>query len=261
MPYRNEEFKIQNSKLKKSCGTLCHCVSVVIFFILPAWLLAQQNIITVGIQYKPVFTVDLLSQKDKTVLQNGVNFSIGLNSGFAAGMVIRRGITDTYSIEGGINYVKRTYEMKVSEGNVSEQSKFRIISYEIPVSGLIYIHLSEQFYMNASLGIAADMFASDVTTLGSFVRMYSLRKSVINAGVIANLGWEFRTEKAGYFYLGASYHNPFSDIYLTRMEYDNNTTQEAVEIPLSGTYFTLDVRYFFPEAPIKKYKNPTQDEE
>ena len=241
--------------------TLCLRSSVVIFFILPAQLFAQQNIITVGIQYKPVFTVDFLNTKAETVSQNAVNFSIGLNSGFAAGMVIRRGITDRYSIEGGINYVKRTYEMKVSEGNVSERSQFRIIGYEIPLSGLVYIQLSEKFYMNASLGIAADMFASDVTTAGTFVKMYSLRKSVINAGVIANLGWEFRTDKSGYFYLGASYHNPFSDIYRTRMEYDNNATHEAVEVPLSGTYFTLDVRYFFPEEPIKKYKNPTQDED
>src|SRR5688572_21547125 len=133
-----------------------------IFIFIGLHAIAQQNIITVGIQYKPVFTVDFLNTKAVTVLQNGVNFSIGLNSGFAAGMVIRRGITDAYSIEGGINYVKRTYEIKVSEGNVSEQSKFRIIGYEIPISGLVYIRISEQFYMNASLGIAADMFASDV---------------------------------------------------------------------------------------------------
>ncbi len=239
---------------------LCLRASVVIFFILPVRLFAQQDIITVGIQYKPVFTVDLLSQKDKTVLQNGVNFSIGLHSGFAAGMVIRRGITDIYSVEGGINYIKRTYTMKVSEGNISEESQFRIIGYEIPLSGLVYVRLSEKFYMNASLGIAADMFASNVTTTGTFVKMYSQRRSVILAGVNANLGWEFRTEHAGYFYLGASYHNPFSDIYLTRMEYDNNATHEVVEVPLSGTYFTLDLRYFFPEEPVKKYTNPNQGE-
>jgi hypothetical protein len=90
--------------------------------------------------------------------------------------------------------------------------------------------------------------------------MYSQRKSVIIPAVIANLGWELRTEHAGYFYLGASYHNPFSDIYLTRMEYENSSTHEVVEVPLSGTYFTLDLRYFFPEEPVKKYKNPNQDE-
>jgi hypothetical protein len=175
-------------------------------------------------------------------------------------MVIRRGITDTYSIEGGINYIKRTFAMKVSEGNISEESKFRIIGYEIPLSGLVYVRLSEKFYMNASLGIAADMFASNVTTTGPLVTMYSQRKSVIIPAVIANLGWELRTEHAGYFYLGASYHNPFSNIYLTRMEYENNSTHEVVEVPLSGTYFTLDLRYFFPEEPVKKYKNPNQDE-
>lgn len=222
---------------------------------------AQQNIITVGIQYKPVFTVDFLNTKPETVLQNGVNFSAGLHSGFAAGMVIRRGITDTYSIEGGINYVKRTYEMKISETNFSGQSTYRIIGYEIPLSALIYIRLSEKFYMNASLGIAADMFASNVTTSGSYFKTYSQRQSVINAGILGNLGWEYRTEKSGYFYLGVSYHNPFSDIYISRFEYDYNNIQEAAELPLTGTYLTLDLRYFFHEDPIKKKKKSGPEEE
>jgi len=241
---------------------LCAFVSLWLFFFLQtALIFAQENIITVGIQYKPVYTIDFLNTKAEAVIQNGVNFSVGLHSGYAAGMVIRRGITDTYSIEGGINYVKRTYSVNISEGNFSSESTFRIIGYEIPLSALIYIRLSEKFYMNASLGIAADMFASNTTTSGDYYTTYSLRKSVINAGVIGNLGWEFRTENAGYFYLGTSYHNPFSDIYLTRIEYDNNNIKEAVELPLSGTYFTLDVRYFFHEDPIKKQRKPVNDEE
>lgn len=234
-------------------------VAVLCFF--PALLFAQENIVTVGIQYKPVFTVDFLNTKDQQVVQNGVNFSVGLHSGYAAGMVIRRGITDRYSIEGGINYIKRNYQASVSEGNYSESASFGIIGYEIPLSGLVYIQLSEKFYMNVSLGVAADMFASNVTTLGDYFTTYSLRKSVLTAGVIGNIGWEFRTENEGYFYLGASYHNPFSDIYLTRLEYDNNPISEAVELPLSGTYFTLDLRYFFHEEPIKKQRNPVKDED
>lgn len=232
---------------------------LILFSSQSAFIYAQQNIITVGIQYKPVFTVDFLNTADETVSQNGVTFSVGLHSGFAAGMVIRRGITDTYSIEGGINYIKRTYSMKIAEGNFSGESTFRIIGYEIPLSGLVYIRLSEKFYMNVSLGIAADMFASDATTSGSYFKTYSLRKSVFNAGVLGNLGWEYRTEKSGYFYLGASYHNPFSAIYLSRLEYDYNSKNEAVEIPLSGTYLTLDLRYFFHENPAKKKKK--QEEE
>jgi len=233
----------------------------ILFLSQPVLLFAQENIITVGIQYKPVFTVDFLNTKATTVLQNGVNFSMGLHSGFAAGMVIRRGITDTYSIEGGINYVKRTYEASASEGNFSESSTFGIIGYEIPLSGLVYVRLSEKFFMNASLGIVADMFASDIATSGTYFTTFSLRKSVLVPGVIGNLGWEFRTEKSGYFYLGASYHNPFSNIYLTRLEYNNNSKNEAVEIPSQGTYLTLDLRYFFHEEPIKKKKKQPPDDE
>lgn len=236
-------------------------VSVLAFFLQPVFLFAQQNIITVGIQYKPVFTIDFLNTGGENVIQNGVDFSIGLHSGFAAGMVIRRGITDTYSIEGGINYVKRKYAAKVMDGIFSEETTYSIIGYEIPLSGLVYIRLSENFYMNASLGVAADMFASNLQTFSTYFETFSLRKSVITAGVIANLGWELRTEKSGYFYLGASYHNPFSDIYLTRIEYDNNNKQEAVEIPSTGTYLTLDLRYFFREDPVKKKRKSEPEEE
>ena len=236
-------------------------VSLLIFFLSTALLFAQKNIITVGIQYKPVFTVDFLNTKDETAQQNGVDFFIGLHSGFAGGMVIRRGITDRYSIEGGINYVKRKYSVRVTDESFSEEATFGIIGYEIPLSGLVYIRLSEKFYMNASMGIAADMFASNLETFSSYFKTYSQRQSVITAGVIGNLGWELRTDKSGYFYIGASYHNPFSDIYLTRIEYDNNNKQEAVEIPSAGTYLTLDLRYFFHEDPVKKRRKPVQDDE
>ena len=240
-------------------------IKKILFFILlvsqPILILAQQNIITVGLQYKPVFTIDFLNTGDEAVSQNGVNFSVGLHSGFAAGIVIRRGITDTYSVEGGINYVKRTYSIKISEGNFSGESTFGIIGYEIPLSGLVYIQLSEKFYMNASLGVSVDMFPSDVTTEDYYFATYSARNHVFNAGILANLGWELRTDKAGYFYLGASYHNPFSDIYRTGIFYDYNSKKEAAIVSLPGTYFTIDLRYFFREDPIKKYKQPVQDEE
>jgi hypothetical protein len=235
---------------------------ILYYFLLQAgFISAQKNIITVGIQYKPVFTVDFLNSGNETVSQNGVNFSVGLHSGFAAGMIIRRGITDRYSIEGGINYIKRTYSLKISDGNFSGESTFGIIGYEIPLSGLVYIQLSDKFYMNASLGVSMDMFPSDVTTSDYYFATYSARNHVFNVGVLGNLGWELRTEKAGYFYIGASYHNPFSGILRTGIFYDYNSKKEDTVISLTGTYLTIDLRYFFHEDPIKKSKNPEKDEE
>ena len=80
---------------------------------------AQKDIVTVGIQYKPIFSLDLLNTGAKSITANGVAFTVGLDRGFCAGIVVRRGITDTYSLESGINYVKRVYTLRMDDGNFS----------------------------------------------------------------------------------------------------------------------------------------------
>jgi hypothetical protein len=136
--------------------------------------------------------------------------------------------------------VKRVYSLKIAKENFSGDSEFRIIGYEIPLSGLVYIKLSEKTYMNASLGISADMFASDIYTEDYYFRNSSHRAYVFNAGILGNLGWEFRTEAAGYFYIGASYHNPFSGIFNSQLGYyENDVLKEKVTMAISGTYLCL----------------------
>ncbi|MBK5286238.1 MAG: hypothetical protein JJE25_12635 [Bacteroidia bacterium] len=232
---------------------------VAFLFFQSAFLSAQQNIVTVGIQYKPIFSLGLLNTGEKSVTANGVNFSVELTSGFCGGLLVRRGITDTYSLESGINYVKRVYNLGMTDGDFSGKSTFTIIGYEIPFSGLVYVQLSKKVYMNVSLGISVDMFASDIYTEDSYFRNSSHRAFIFNPGVIANIGWEFRTENAGYFYIGASYHNPFSAIYNSKLLYNNNNKYQIITLPLSGTYLSLDLRYFFHEDPLKKQKKKEEE--
>jgi hypothetical protein len=234
---------------------------LLIFLLLQSfYLLAQKNIVTVGIQYKPIFSLDLLNTGAKSITANRVTFTVGLDRGFCGGIVVRRGITDTYSLESGINYVKRVYSLKMTDGNFSGDSEFRIIGYEIPFSGLVYIKLSETLYMNASLGLSVNMFASDIYTEDYYFRNSSHRAYVFNPGVMGNLGWEYRTETAGYFYIGASYHNPFSAIFNSQLGYyENNLLKEKVTMPISGTYISFDLRYFFHEEPLKKQKRKEED--
>ena len=70
--------------------------------------------------------------------------------------------------------------------------------------------------------------------------------------LIANIGWEYRTDKSGYIYLGASYHRPFSHMAKEVILYNGNSRFERVELNLSGNYITVDIRYFFHEDAEKK---------
>ena len=78
--------------------------------------------------------------------------------------------------------------------------------------------------------------------------------------LIANLGFEYRTRKSGYFYLGASYHNTFGDIADVFVSYKElNSNQHVVLIEpypsVNGNYLSLDLRYYFNPEPRKKSAN------
>ena len=82
--------------------------------------------------------------------------------------------------------------------------------------------------------------------------------SWLNVGLTANVGFEYRTTRAGYFYVGASYHRPFRAAYNSVLIYDWNNLSEEGALQLSGTYLTLDLKYFFHEPPEKKKKDKAE---
>ncbi len=212
-------------------------------------IFAQQKITTVGIQIKPFIPSSFFTPA-KSVTQDNTSFDLSLNSGFSGGMLVRHGFSDLVAMETGINYVKRKYELEITDGGFNDKSQFRIIGYEIPLSLLVYIRLGEQLFMNVSMGHSLDMFASSVQSYDDYFSQKSFRKNLFQSAVIANVGWEYRTPKSGYVYLGVSYHRPFSYIYTSEIKY-NGRIDPAITT-LSGNYLTIDLRYFFYEDPKKK---------
>jgi hypothetical protein len=229
---------------------------------LPALVWSQERVTTFGIVAKPIFPSKYLRTGPVESTDNNVGFKISQLSGFSAGAVIRKGITRTLSIETGLSFVKRNFELQITDAAFKGTSDYKIIGYEVPLQALVFVQLSRDIWMNVALGPSIDIFPSDIRTTGSYFVQETRRKSarnILNAGVIANMGWEWRTKKSGYFYLGASYHRSFSNIYTTSVAYIRNpqsTSADALNTtPLNGDYFTFDLRYYFHEnAQPKKVK-------
>lgn len=217
------------------------------------WVRAQERVITVGMQVKPIFSSNLFGTGPAYLTDSSVNYTFAQHWGYAAGMVIRRGYTKTLSVECGINFIARNYTLTATEGSEISSASFRIVGYEIPLSQLVFIRLGEQLYMNASGGFCINMFPSDIFTENSELRFYAGRNLIFNPSLIANIGFEYRTPKSGYFYVGSSFNRPFTPIYRAAAEYlKNQTLLSSVFTDLRGSYLTFDVRYFFPEDPQRK---------
>ena len=222
---------------------------------------AQTGVTTVGVQLKPIFPLSFLGTGKQTNDTANVHFETELTSGFSGGLFIRHYFSNLVGLEGGINYIKRKYTLRIQDENTfSGTSYFRIIGYEIPVSAVFYVRVGEKLYAYGSLGPSLDMFASDILTFDEYFKHISVRKSVFQPAINANIGFEYRTEKSGSFYLGASYHRPFTYIYGDKTEYKYNGKEVSVYNTLVGNYLTIDLRYFFHEDPVQKKKKKKQVE-
>lgn len=224
-------------------------------------LCAQQGVVTVGFQIKPIFS----NQYFKTGPVDGsigtFNAKVTPKSGYCAGMVIRRGFTQKLSLETGINFVKRNYNLSITDTNLNIGDQFRFINYELPIAALVYIRLGEQLYMDASLGGSFDFFPSDIETQDEIYYQVGRRPRWVNMALIANLGTEWRTENAGYFYIGASYHRPFDYIFASLSQRKTMNINTFVRNDISGNYLTIDIKYFFHEEPLKKQRKKAAGEE
>lgn len=214
-----------------------------------------------GIQLKPLIPGDFLSQSVISASDSGFVGTFSQQRGFSFGGIVRVGLTKLISVETGINQVKRNYSIDFSlqDSSISSQTSFGIISYDIPVNVLVYIQLSEKFFTNASLGTSFVYYPSNVSSYRIVEPKHLFlaegrRQQRFDLELNANLGFELRTEKNGFFYLGASAKLPFSPIFAVAASYEyGNVVQKSVISEINGSYLSFDLRYFFP---IVKTKGP-----
>lgn len=226
----------------------------VLFFFLLHSATAQERVLTFGIEFKPMLPGDLFRTGTAEVSEANLDFRISNKIGYSGGMLLRYGFTKNISMESGINFVRRNYELSITDNDIDfiGQSRFAVIGYEIPTRALVYVRLAEQVYMNAAFGFSFNFYPSDVATVGEYFEHISKRNSWVQTAGVANLGWEYRTLESGTFYLGASFHRPFGNMYTSLLQYRTDTYFTEVFTTLNAAYLTFDLRYFFHEEPMKK---------
>ncbi|MCB9194817.1 MAG: outer membrane beta-barrel protein [Flavobacteriales bacterium] len=206
-----------------------------------------------GLQFKPIIPVNYFGSGPQVLDDSIANLTIAPKMGYSLGMVMRKDFTNLLSLETGINYIRRNYNIDTYEAkrDTSDHCDFGFVAYQIPVQGLVYIRLSENIYMNTSGGLSVDFYPSHVQSSGrnSLIQHVSLKRYWMYFSVLANIGFEWRTEKSGGFYLGASFVNPLKNITDTKIDYYyTGTNRHRYNTQLSGTFITIDLKYFIPSS-------------
>ena len=215
----------------------------------------QKGIAAFGIQFKPIFPLALVNTDGGSHTDNDAftRHQIDENAAYSAGAVLRFGITSRISLESGISYTKRNYRFRLTSPDFpGTESGLSFINYEIPLTGMVFVRLGEKMYMNASAGIIFNLCPTGgvVSYERDTIEFGIKESSWANMAFSANFGFEYRTEKNGYFYLGTMYHRPFSPLASVHVSYRVSGTNDFVEViqpapDVSGNYLSLDLRYFF----------------
>ena len=211
-----------------------------------------------GFQIRPVFPTRFIGEPQlnlATSANDTISFATSLKQkvGYSFGGTVRAGITKLIAIETGINFTQRNFdiEMSLPDSNIYASNDISFISYDIPVNALFYIRLAEKWYMNASLGVSLTFKPTDVAvstgtdTPNSFIHAGFLR-SKVGGNLNANVGFEFRTEKSGFFYLGGSGTVPFAPLFDLGVLYKYEGIERNLTGEVDGSFLSVDFKYFFP---------------
>lgn len=211
---------------------------------------------TFGVQIKPIIPNRFIGEFEQLWEREGspsFSGSFRQRVGFSAGMIIRHKVTNVFSIETGINFIRRNYDFTYTslDSGIAGTSEVGFICYDIPINGLVYVRIGQQWYMNASGGLNFKFFPTSVqsfdensTTSTGFNQITSPRRR-IQLGLNINYGFEYRDSELGTFYIGTSYLLPFTDVAVHQMTWDNQGAQYRVREDVSGSFLTLDLKYFF----------------
>ena len=218
---------------------------------------SQNSKTTFGIQYKPIIPAEYFNAADLSKSSASYNFNLKPKYSNSFGMVIRRQINKTFSVESGLNYTQRNFKLSITNSaiNLSDFTTFGMRSYELPLQFLTYVRASENWHLNIAFGISHNVLASDIFSYGEeknyFYFQNTYRKNGGYSALLANLGMEYRTESKGHYYFGASLHKAWKAIGRIYPEYDDKTNifneDKEFFFDMLGNFVTIDFRYFFTE--------------
>lgn len=209
-----------------------------------------------GFQVKPIFPGVFIGTTKYHHEVEGFITEMKQAVGYSFGGVIRVGLTKLISIETGLNLTQRNFDIDASvpDSNIYVGTRLSYLTYDLPISALFYIQLSEQFYMNASIGgaISYNPTVAGVQLMPdnyNQIRETALGQKVIGEA-LANIGFEFRSKKSGMFYIGATARVPFSPLFYLKSEYSYQglyiSSNPENDGRIDGSYISLAFKYFFP---------------
>jgi hypothetical protein len=211
-----------------------------------------------GFQFKPIIPANFLGNVENKLINENFTTNISQKYGYSFGASVRISISKSINIETGMNLINRNFNVNFSypDSALETSLSLALMNYDVPLNILVYIRLSDQIYMNGSIGGSLvfnpfDVAAQNYVGSKHLFIVEGRRRGRVGFEINANFGFDWRTEKSGIFYLGITGRVPTAPIYNIATVYQYDSFKDVVIGSINGTYISLDLRYFFPNIKSK----------
>lgn len=228
-----------------------------------------------GFQVRPLIPIGVVGDRPFNLSEEGMYYypnkvngdhikfdtRISQLTGYSFGGVVRVGMTELLAIETGMNFTKRRYKADYTVTKIDTLNQKSVletkddvgfINFDVPVNLLVYVRLGKQMFMNVSVGVNVGYNPSNIRsphTPDDFKQdvfiLEGRRFNYFDFGANAEVGFEYRTERAGIFYLGLSGKVPFTKMMQIATAYEYDTFKLVSRSEVTGAFAALQLKYFF----------------
>lgn len=209
-----------------------------------------------GLQTKVILPSDFLGSVKTSLSNEGFNSNLTQKIGYSYGAIVRADYTKNITVECGINYVQRQFgaEMNYTDSfvNISDTNNLTFINYELPITGIVKIQLSKNIYSLVGLGPSFTFKPTNVALIdlpgGKHLFYHSGSVKKFGVDLNAQAGFELRTKKSGYFYIGGGVKVPTAYLFNWGGKYGQQGSSESLIDfeKVNGAFLSIDLRYYLP---------------
>jgi hypothetical protein len=210
-----------------------------------------------GLQTRVVIPSNFLGAVETNLSDQGFSSSLKQKLGFSYGALVRADFTKNITIEGGINFIQRHFNASMTYTDsiefIKDTNRLTFINYELPLTGIVKIQLGKSIFSMVGLGPAFTFKPTSVKLIDqpggkhTFYHTGSVKKFGIDLN--AQIGFEYRTKKSGFYYFGGSAKIPTSYLFNWGGKYSQQGSSNYLIdfAKVNGAFLSLDLRYYFPK--------------
>lgn len=210
-----------------------------------------------GFQVKPLFPSTIFGQSRSSFSNNGFEVKIRQQIGYSFGASVRVSLSELIGIETGLNFFQRYFTtiMSLEDSNIVSSDNFGFIQYDLPINALFSVKLTKKWLMNAAIGTSICYKPSSVGKIIHPIGKHEFFNiglvdinQKVNFDINGIFGFEYRTEKFGYFYFGGAARVQTSPLFHLLSRYRYGTKEIDNYGPVNGSFLAIELKYFIPNT-------------